>query len=389
MHALSTPTKLKLIYLFSGMMFWYGIEQLFLNNIIQDPSARAWVTFSFFATLLILDVPGGVFADKFGRKTALVTGSTLLAISLVVLGLSNELWVYVFGAILFGVHWSFANGAAQALLYDHLLESNNEHIYAKQLGALIAYGYIGATIGNILSGLIADSYGLRAPYFLSVLTACFAVYFGLSLKEPKPQKDEDSLASKRGYHWTALYRTFKRRPIALIFSSQIILTIVALATIGEFGQVFILSYDVTAVQLGWIWAAVALVAAIALHQAYRVQSWQVTLMIAFIALLSLFIVIQSRWAVFIFVLTWAVTEVVRNISETDLQHITSSSSRATVLSSVSFLGNLIALPMIWAFDYVLQSQSIHIANSYTSGVLIIVSVFCIAGLLAHRKQPAI
>lgn len=48
----STVTKLKLISFCMGMMFWYGIEQLFMNKILRDPSARAWSTFVFTATWL-------------------------------------------------------------------------------------------------------------------------------------------------------------------------------------------------------------------------------------------------------------------------------------------------------------------------------------------------
>lgn len=382
-RTVSTAAKLKLIFLFSGMMFWYGIEQLFLNNVIQHPSARAWVTFSFFATLLIFDVPGGIFADKFGRKTALVTASTLMAISLIILGFSDALWVYVIGAIMYGVHWSFANGAAQALLYEHLVETKHKNDYAKHLGAMYAYGYVGATIGSLFSGVIANNLGLRAPYLLSVVSACFAIYLGLSLKESR-FKDRHILASERGYHWSALYRTIRSTPLAVVFAAQIIITIVTLATIGEFGQIFILDFDVSAVQLGWIWAAVAVVTALVLHQAYRVQGRQKLALVTFILLLGAFAIVNSAFGIILFILVWAAVEVVRNISETDLQHVTASSSRATVLSSVNFAGNLVALPFILTFNYALQNYSIHAANGYMSIVLIVGSVFCVIGLYWHK-----
>ena len=56
--------RLRLIYFCFGLMFWYGIEQLFLDNILQDPSARAVVTTVWAVTFLLPDIPSGIIADR-------------------------------------------------------------------------------------------------------------------------------------------------------------------------------------------------------------------------------------------------------------------------------------------------------------------------------------
>lgn len=121
MSAFSTVTRMKILYLCLGMMFWYGIEQVFLNDIIQDSSARAAATVVFTIGMLLLDIPGGIIADKYGRRNALVIGCLLLPLSLVALALSTTLFVYCVGTLLYAAYWSLCNGTVQALVYDHLV----------------------------------------------------------------------------------------------------------------------------------------------------------------------------------------------------------------------------------------------------------------------------
>jgi MFS family permease len=68
---LSTINCLRLNHLFLGMMFFFGIEQLFLNTIIGGASSRGYVVIVYVASVLVFDIPTGMLADKYGRKKKL------------------------------------------------------------------------------------------------------------------------------------------------------------------------------------------------------------------------------------------------------------------------------------------------------------------------------
>lgn len=369
MSAFSTVTRMKILYLCLGMMFWYGIEQVFLNDIIQDSSARAAATVVFTIGMLLLDIPGGIIADKYGRRNALVIGCLLLPLSLVALALSTTLFVYCVGTLLYAAYWSLCNGTVQALVYDHLSSTDEHHLYAKHQGSVSGFGYIGAAVANLASGFIAHSLGLRAPYLLSLVPAAIALYIAVTTQEGPRKKTTEHAPTSLTKYYTSLLRTIQRSPIAGIYALQWIVGLLAFLSIGEFGQVFILAHGVSTIELGILWAIVAIVSAIALHYAHRVQPYLNQTIAVYIMILLALYFGSTAVGIVLFMLFYAWTDVVNNVTETELQHVTPSSVRATVISSVTFIGNIIAIPVILLFNVLQKSGTIFAATSYTAMIL--------------------
>lgn len=369
MSAFSTVTRMKILYLCLGMMFWYGIEQVFLNDIIQDSSARAAATVVFTIGMLLLDIPGGIIADKYGRRNALVIGCLLLPLSLVALALSTTLFVYCVGTLLYAAYWSLCNGTVQALVYDHLSSTDEHHLYAKHQGSVSGFGYIGAAVANLASGFIAHSLGLRAPYLLSLVPAAIALYIAVTTQEGPRKKTTEHAPTSLTKYYTSLLRTIQRSPIAGIYALQWIVGLLAFLSIGEFGQVFILAHGVSTIELGILWAIVAIVSAIALHYAHRVQPYLNQTIAVYIMILLALYFGSTAIGIVLFMLFYAWTDVVNNVTETELQHVTPSSVRATVISSVTFIGNIIAIPVILLFNVLQKSGTIFAATSYTAMIL--------------------
>lgn len=361
---LHTVTKLKLISLLMGMMFWYGIEQLFMDKVLKDPSARAWTTFAFTATWLVFDVPGGIFADRYGRRKTLIISSVLQTTGVAVLAASHSLPTYIAGSILYGLHWSTFSGTVQAYLYDHLLAGELHHEYAKHQGSVTAYGYIGAAIANILSGIIADHSNLRMPFILSLIPSIAAIFLAVSLHETgRPHSRTKTPRQIRSYIM-ALLRTVQGTPIAGVFAAQIVIGLFVFLTICEFGQIFLLTFHDNATWLGIVWAIDAVIVSIGLSYAHRLQRWPWQTVFVYACLLASFALVRNPLAIALFILVYTGTEIMHNISETELQHVTESHARATVLSSVTFVGNLLALPLIFIFNTIAHSTSIYTANAF-------------------------
>lgn len=375
---LSTLNRLRIIQLAAVMMFWFGIEQLFLDNVLLDSSGRMWTTIAFSVGLLLFDIPMGILADKFGRKKSVISSFFILIASSLVLGLSTSVAMYAVGALCFGLYVSFINGASQALLYDHLKAADLTHLYAKQQGSIYACGLIGAAIANIMSGIIAADLGLRAPYLLSVIPALFALIVALGLKEAP--RDQESRDIRWLSHLSEIRETIKKKPTVVIFAVLFIVAILLNVTIGEFGQIYILAFGVSTIALGIWWAIVALAAAGGYYIAHLFKHRLGTLIGLMTILFTVFTATRSQAGLVIFCLVYGIIATLYTISESNIQDATPSKIRATMISAISFVGNLLAIPVIMAFNHILLSSDIYTANTWTSIILIGILVIAIVSL---------
>lgn len=367
-----------------GMMFWYGIEQLFMDKILLDPNVRALTTTVFVATLLVLDIPGGIIADRFGRRKTIIFGALLQLIGIFIMGVSTAVPAFLLGVFFYGMYWSLCNGAAQAMMYDHLVSIDKHTEYARHQGSAYAYSYISAGIANILSGVVAHFFGLRAPYVLSLIPSLLALAFAVSLTETRHHSS--GKLPKLATYPKQVIATIRRSPIAGIYGLQIIFGVFVFMTICEFGQILLLSYDITAIQLGILWAIDAGLVAAGLHHAHRFQRWPWQTTMIYAVVLTVFALFQGPIGIVLFMLVYTGTEIVHNVSETELQHATKSSIRATILSSTNFIGNLLALAMIWLFNSLLQSNGIHTANRTVA--LVMTALFGCTSIIVyvHTKR---
>lgn len=383
MQKSSTLRRLQVAHLFYGMMFWYGIEQLFLNKYLHTASARGYMTIAFTVSLLVFDIPCGVFADHVGRKKALLLGSAAQVIGLLVLASSNSLGQYIAGAVLFGLFISFMNGAAQALLYDHLQMQNMAASYGKQQGTVYAMFLLGAGIANLVSGFIAHGLGLRAPYYLSILPAIVSLCAIWPISEPPLGK----MAAKWYSHFGDAFREIKSHPRIVLFGIQFIVSELIILTVGEFGQVYILSFHVNAVVLGLLWALVALFAASGRFVAHHMQRWPRLTVALYCVVLATFIATHSWIGVLLYCIAYGYNEALANIAETEVQDEAASHIRATLFSCVSFIGNLLAVPILLLFNRVYVEHSIYTANSMLCIAAIVVLVLTLP--FGKRRAAAV
>jgi MFS family permease len=350
------------------MMFFYGIEQLFLNKVIKDSSARAYVTIIYLAALLVFDVPTGILADRVSRKLCLLLGSVVQIISLVILGASSTVLVYLIGSFVFGISICLFDGAAQAILYDWLKLKTKTAIYAKEQGRNYAAFLIGAGIANVFSGFIANALDLRSTYFISLVPASLAFVLLLGLEDPPFAKKQATLWYK---HLDEVIRELLSHRKIIVFSVQSVAAGVALYTIGEFGQIYMLAFGISTVTLGIFWAIDALFASGGRFLAHKFQTYPRLLVIFFCAVVSVFALIHQSFGIGLFWLFYGLTEAVSNVAETEIQHETSSHVRATTLSVVNFIGNLVAVPIILIYNHYYLKHGIFSANKLIAIVLLV------------------
>ncbi len=114
----------------------------------------------------------GITADKIGNRSAMAIGFALIAIPLLLLLVSHELWMLYLFAALFG----FGHGGVMTLLPPTVAELFGLKSHGVILGATAVVGSIGAATGPVVAGFIFDitnSYSIAFLICAAIAAACF------------------------------------------------------------------------------------------------------------------------------------------------------------------------------------------------------------------------
>jgi MFS family permease len=101
----------------------------------------------------------GGFADRVGRRPAMLIGSTVATLSLVLVAVSDSLAVYVVAMALFGAGSAFLSVAPSAVVGDVASGHGGTVIAAFQMSS-----DLGAVAGPLVAGRLADNYSFGAAF---------------------------------------------------------------------------------------------------------------------------------------------------------------------------------------------------------------------------------
>ena len=153
---------------------WAGLSYMALL------AAEAWFTF---ATLL-LEVPSGAFADRFGRRTSMVAGGLVGALGPVVYTWQPGPVYIVVGTTLFATGAALFSGADTALLYDTLRRLGRAAEAPKLFARLDSIRLVGFMIGAATGSVIAEHHGVAAAQFWRWLPLALSALLALALWDP-------------------------------------------------------------------------------------------------------------------------------------------------------------------------------------------------------------
>ncbi|MDH3539544.1 MAG: MFS transporter [Acidimicrobiia bacterium] len=173
---------------------------LYAESFGVDLAAVGIALAAFALARLVLNIPLGAAADRWGRRPLLMGGPAVVAAGMVGSALAPGI-----GAL---IAWRFVAGAGSAMymtaalvyLTDIAPPVNRARYIAVNQAAL----RLGVTIGPVVGGLIAEQFGFRAPFFLVAALATLAAVHGWArLQETRPT----SRVPARGQNWRPLIRS--------------------------------------------------------------------------------------------------------------------------------------------------------------------------------------
>lgn len=368
-----SPTLIKLfaVYFLSGLVFWWGIEKLFLQSIGVSAAEIGWLLAINMSIATVLDVPAGMLADRWSRKRVLFIGIALQLVTAVLLGISTGFASYLFGYMFAAFSFVCVSGTYHALVYDVAHEAGQSHLYSKIMGRAYALFLCGAGVANFASGFIA-SVNLRLPFFLTVISCVINLAIILTVKEPTFHHREQT-----GNPFKQLFSASKAIMNMLVLRSLI--TVYAAFAVSElfkqdFSQLYFLTFNDSALLLGFFWSAYAFAWAIGNALAHRLDKHlNLVVLFAFGSIIVLPFW-RSPWALSLFVLQAAASAAAHILIESRVQAATPSGVRASVLSVLGTSERLIRLPASILLGWLITRYDVF-------AMLIVVAILTLLGLI--------
>lgn len=138
---------------------------------------------------LVLQVPSGYVADKFGNKVAVVTGASIAVTAPLFYVFMPNFWGGLLAAVLFFGGVAFQSGAVDAFIHDTLAALKKDHLYAKIMGKAQSYGLIGNVI---LLALVPATYSINKniPFLIGFVCSVIMLILAMSFVYPKKHAEQ-------------------------------------------------------------------------------------------------------------------------------------------------------------------------------------------------------
>ncbi len=165
--------------------FIWGINTIFLLDAGLTNFQAFAMNALFTAGQVIFEIPTGIIADTWGRRTSYLLGTITLSVStglyLLMWQLHGPLWGWAAASVLLGLGFTFFSGALEAWLVDALQATNFEGSVDSVFAKGQTVGGIAMLTGSVLGGVIAQFSNLGVPYIIRsvILLLNFATAFFL------------------------------------------------------------------------------------------------------------------------------------------------------------------------------------------------------------------
>ncbi len=158
-------------------------------------TAAVGLTLTTFALArLLLNVPLGAASDRYGRRLLLIGGPIVTAVGMIGSGFALNIEQLLAWRFIAGAGSGMYMTGAQIYLVDISTAENRARFIGTNQGALL----LGTAIGPALGGLIAQLWGLRAPFwFVGVGALVAAFYSWARLPETRGPAERQAEAEAR------------------------------------------------------------------------------------------------------------------------------------------------------------------------------------------------
>jgi len=287
-------------------------------------------------TMIVLEIPSGYFSDVLGRKRTLVIGGFMHTLGWIAYAFAHDFTGFLIAEMLLGVGAAFISGTDSAMLYDTLLELNENGRAVYEEGRLLASANFSEAAASVVGGFLAIV-SLQLPFYLQILVILPVVPLVLMLEEPIEHRRSGKKAGIGEILDVVLHVVHRSRELRYMIATSSFLGAATLTLLWMYQPY----WSMIGIPVGWfgiIWAVGnALVGVVSLRSAYiakrfgELRIMGIMIVVASVSALALGLV-PSIWMMPFFAVFYATRGVANPIFTKRINQMVDSSVRATVLS---------------------------------------------------------
>ena len=326
----------------------------------------------------IFEIPSGVIADRYGKKTELVICFLFYIASFIIFFIGTEFYVFAIAMILYALGEAFRSGTHKSMIMAFLDQHNIKDSKTKVYGLTRSYSLIGSMIASLVS-IILVLWLPEIRYLFLVAIVPYVIDLLLILSYPKSlneRRDVDfSFKSFMKHNLDSITYAFKEKKVrSAIFNSASYQA--TFKSIKDYIQPIIVTMSLsfvlfnaldedqhTKIFIGLVYAFIYLISAISSKNAYQFKklghsSTLITYiwLITGLSIIALSFFLDSIIVVtIVFLLLYIMMNVRKPMMVEVIGEVTQSDKRATVLSveaQTSSLLIVIFAPIIgWVAEY--------------------------------------
>jgi predicted MFS family arabinose efflux permease len=237
------------------------------------------------AAIFVGELPSGYFADRFGRKNALVLGAALWLGGWLIYCTQGSFTWFALAEILAGFGGSLVSGADSAIAYDSLLCLEQAKKYGAWEGKGVAIMGITEAVCGLVGAWVAQ-WDLRYPFYLQTLCIGGYLALALTLREPPRQRTKTLGWRPLLQDIRHIFQTRRSLKWLLLFSAAL--------SCGSFlvvwvSQEYLVVRGLSVAQLGWAW--------LLFHGAMAIASWRLETLVRWFTDKTLFALLPGLMAI--------------------------------------------------------------------------------------------
>lgn len=375
---------------------------VYLYMVMQRPEWAVIPLLIESATILLMEIPTGVVADRWGRKLSVISGGLLFTLSLVLVPLAvtydgvAQLWVVSLCFIISGLGQTLVSGAEEAWVVDNLASANRRDLIEQYFARIQSF----ASVGGVGAGLIALTILLSIEVSRTLLDflwymAGFGLFVSVLIVSTIPEHRPADHSTGATEVKTFLQRTLNGFQIILRFRPLLLLALaIVIATFS--GSIADEAFDISMITKGLdaralapLGIAIDLIGVIAplvgviLARRFGVSAILAWFLVIPGALVCVFFFEPGLWVIVSLYLMLAFFDGVWDpVAEAKLHTMIPSATRATVGSTINQLGGMANLAGIGMFALLLGEHSEAMREATPD----IVTAFS-GGLSTHTQVP--
>lgn len=177
---------LNIIIFLQGLIFYAPIATIYRENRGVSISQIFLIESIYMILIILLEIPWGRFADKFGYKRTLILANFIFFVSKIIFFKADSFFMFFIERLLLAISISGLSGCDSALLFLSLDEKDNSE---KAFARYDFFSILGFLLGSILSSFIINvSMDLAAFYTIIPYGVAFLLSF--LLKDVKGESSE-------------------------------------------------------------------------------------------------------------------------------------------------------------------------------------------------------